>query len=87
MVSLELGVDQGAAFNAEEYLRTVPDVKKGIGRYAELFRSHPYLPKRVQALRLFAGSAMFAQATGADPVGKPTLVEVDKQVGDLLSVF
>jgi Zn-dependent protease with chaperone function len=91
MVSLELGVDRsadmGAAFNAEEYLRTVPDVKKGIGRYAELFRSHPYLPKRVQALRLFAGSAMYAQATGVDPAGKPTLVEVDKQVGDLLSVF
>lgn len=90
MVALELGVDQGSAFNAEEYLRAVPDVpdmKKGIGRYAELFRSHPYLPKRVQALRLFAGSAMYAQATGGDPAGKPTLVEVDKQVADLLSVF
>ncbi len=87
MVALELGVDQGSAFNAEEYLRTVPDVKRGIGRYAELFRSHPYLPKRVQALRLFAGSAMYAQATGGDPTGKPTLVEVDKQVADLLSVF
>jgi len=87
MVSLELGVDQGAAFNAEDYLRTVPDPKKGFGRYAELFRSHPNLPKRVQALRLFAGSAMYAQATGADPAGKPTLVEVDKQVADLLSVF
>lgn len=87
MVSLELGVDQGAAFNAEEYLRTVPEVKKGIGRYTELFRSHPNLPKRVQALRLFAGSAMYAQATGVDPVGKPTLVEVDRQVSDLLSVF
>jgi len=87
MVTLELGVERGSAFNAEEYLRTVPDVKKGIGRYAELFRSHPYVPKRVQALRLFAGSAMYAQATGGDPVGKPTLVEVDRQVADLISVF
>ena len=87
MVSLELGVDQGAAFSAEEYLRTVPDAKKGFGRYGELFRSHPNLPKRIQALRLFAGSAMYAQTTGGDPAGKPTLVEVDKQVSDLLSVF
>src|SRR5512140_332755 len=87
MVALELGVEQGAAFDAEEYLRAVPDVKRGIGRYAELFRSYPYVPKRVQALRLFAGSAMYAQATGQDPAGKPSLTDVDKQVGDLISVF
>jgi len=87
MVALELGVDKRSAFNSEEYLRSVPDVKKGIGRYAELFRSHPYVPKRVQALRLFAGSAMYAQALGQDPTGKPSLVEIDKQVGDLISVF
>jgi Zn-dependent protease with chaperone function len=87
MVALELGVDQGAAFNPQDYLRTVPDVKRGIGRYAELFRSHPYVPKRVQALRLFAGSAMYAHATGQDPAGKPSLPDIDKQVGDLISVF
>jgi Zn-dependent protease with chaperone function len=87
LVTLELGVDKGSAFNAEDYLRTVPDLKRGIGRYAELFRSHPYLPKRVQALRLFAGSAMYAQATGGDPVGKPSLVDIDKQVADLISVL
>ncbi|TMQ21331.1 MAG: M48 family metallopeptidase [Deltaproteobacteria bacterium] len=87
LVTLELGLDRGSAFNAEEYLRTVPDLKRGIGRYAELFRSHPYLPKRVQALRLFAGSAMYAQATGGDPVGKPSLPDIDKQVADLISVL
>jgi Zn-dependent protease with chaperone function len=87
MVKLELGLDKGASFRLDEYLRELPDVKKGIGRYAELFRSHPYVPKRVQALRLFAGSAMYAQAMGQDSTGKPSLVEVDKQVGDLISVF
>ena len=87
MVALELGVEKGSAFDAAEYLRTVPDVKKGIGRYAELFHSHPYVPKRVQALRLFAGSALYAQVIGQDPVGKPSMVDVDKQVGDLISVF
>jgi Zn-dependent protease with chaperone function len=87
LVALELGLDRGSAFSAEDYLRTVPDLKKGIGRYAELFRSHPYIPKRVQALRLFAGSAMYAQATGGDPLGKPSLIDVDKQVADLISVL
>jgi len=93
MVALELGVEKGHAFDADEYISAVPDVKdvkdvkKGFGRYGELFRSHPDVPKRIQALRLFAGSAMYAQATGQDPLGKPSLVDVDKQVGDLISVF
>ncbi|HEX4454525.1 MAG TPA: M48 family metallopeptidase [Kofleriaceae bacterium] len=87
MVKLELGVDKGAAFNADEYLKALPDVKKGIGRYAELFRSNPYVPKRVQALRLFADSALYAQVTGQDPTGKPSLLDIDKQVGHLISVF
>lgn len=87
LVKLELGVERGSAFSAEEYLKTTPDIKKGLGRYAELFRSHPYVPKRVQALRLFANSAQFAAVTGADPTGKPSLPDVDKQVAELISVF
>ncbi len=87
MVKLELGLDKGSAFNAEDYLKAPPDVKKGVGRYGELFRSHPYVPKRVQALRLFASSALYASVTGQDPAGKPSLTDVDKQVADLISVF
>jgi Zn-dependent protease with chaperone function len=87
LVAIELGLDKAAAFSTEDYLRAVPDAKRGIGRYAELFRSHPQLPKRVQALRLFAGSAMYAQASGGDPTGKPSLTDIDKQVADLISVL
>jgi Zn-dependent protease with chaperone function len=87
MVKLELGLDMGSAFNADEYLRALPEVKKSIGRYAELFRSHPYVPKRVQALRLFADSALYAQLTGQDLTGKASLPDVDKEVGKLISVF
>lgn len=87
MVKLELGLDKESAFNAEEYLKAQPDLKKGLGRYAELFRSHPYVPKRVQALRLFAGSELYARLRGDDPTGKPSLVEVDKQVSSLISVL
>ena len=87
LVRLELGLDKGSAFNAEEYLRGLPDVKKGLGRFAEAFRSHPYVPKRVQCLRLFAGSALYANVTGQDATGKPSLAEVDKQCSELISVF
>ena len=87
MVKLELGLEKGSAFNAQEYLRSIPDIKKGLGRFAEMFRSHPYVPKRVQALKLFADSALYASITGQDPAGKPSLPDIDKQVGDLISVF
>jgi Zn-dependent protease with chaperone function len=87
MVRLELGLDKGSAFNAEEYLKAPPDVKKGVGRYAELFRSHPYVPKRVAALKLFGESALYAQLLGQDLTGKLSLPDIDKQVGDLISVF
>ncbi|MCX5747723.1 MAG: M48 family metallopeptidase [Proteobacteria bacterium] len=87
MVRLELGVEKGSSFDPAEYLRTVPDPKKGIGRYAELFRSHPYVPKRVAALKLFAASELYARVLGQDPTGHPSLAEVDKQVADLISVI
>ncbi len=87
MVKLELGSEKGSAFDPAEYLRTVPDPKKGVGRYGELFRSHPYIPKRVAALKLFAGSELYARVLGESPAGKPSVAEVDKQVSDLISVF
>jgi Zn-dependent protease with chaperone function len=87
LVKLELGLEAGASFRLDEYLKDLPDTKKGVGRYAELFRSHPYLPKRVQALKLFAEGAYYASLTGGDPAGKPSTEDVDKQVAELLSVF
>ncbi|MGE0550651.1 MAG: M48 family metallopeptidase [Kofleriaceae bacterium] len=87
MVKLELGLDQSAAFSAEDYLKQPPDPTRGLGRYAELFRSHPYVAKRIQALRLFAESALYATAIGHDPAGKTTAADVDKQVAGLISVF
>lgn len=87
LVKLELGFDKESSVDVEEYLRNPPDPKRGLGRFTEVFSSHPYLPRRVQMLKLFAGSALYAQVTGQDPTGKPSVAEVDKQVTDLISVF
>ncbi len=87
IIKLELGLDKGAAFSLAEYLKDMPDTKKGFGRYGELFRSHPYLPKRVQALRLFADGGYFAAHTGGSPDGKPSADEVDKKVAEIIAVF
>lgn len=87
LVKLAMGVTPNSQFSVEEYLKDLPDPKKGLGRYAELFRAHPYVPKRVAALRVFADSAYYALATGADPSGKPSAPEVDRKVSDIISVF
>jgi Zn-dependent protease with chaperone function len=87
LVKLAMGASTEAGFSAQEYLRDLPDPKKGVGRYAELFRSHPYVPKRVHALRAFADSAYYAMASGGDPSGRPSAPEVDRRVADIISVF
>lgn len=69
----------------DEYLKQLEEARRGAGRIGEFFRSHPYLPKRIEALRLFAGSAFYRRYTGGD--GGTDAVEVDAQVAKLLSVF
>lgn len=80
-----LGADQ--PINIEEYLRDLPDPRKGIGRFAELARSHPYLPKRVQALQVFAAGSFYRKLAGADLEGALSAEEVDAQVADILKVL
>ncbi|HRC54376.1 MAG: M48 family metallopeptidase [Myxococcales bacterium] len=87
LVKLAMGSGAQAGFSVEEYLRDLPDPKRGLGRYAELFRANPYVPKRVMALRAFADSAYYAMATGADPSGRPSAPDVDRRVADIISVF
>jgi len=85
MVKMSLGVD--AQVNIDEYLAHLPDTRKGIGRFAELLRSHPYLPKRVQALQVFAGSSFYQRLTGADLQGAANAEQADAQVAEILKVF
>ncbi len=87
IVRMSIGIGKGDAFDAAAYLKAPPDAKKGVGRYGELFRSHPHIGKRIAALRLFADSALYASLTGADPTGKHSMPDVDKQVGEMISVF
>lgn len=71
--------------NLEEYLRQLDDGREGIGRYTELLRTHPYVPKRVEALRLFAQSAVFLKAIG-EGGGLPK-EDVDRRVAELVAVI
>jgi Zn-dependent protease with chaperone function len=87
MVKVALGPEKAAEIDVSEYVRELPKTQRGVGKYAELFHSHPYLPKRVQALELFANSQFYRKITGADASEGLTAEDVDTQVAEILSVF
>ena len=54
--------------NVEAYLQQLKEGREGLGRVGEMTASHPFLTKRVEAVRIFAESALYRGA-GGDPGG------------------
>ncbi|MFW5967811.1 MAG: M48 family metallopeptidase [Persicimonas sp.] len=69
----------------DEYLNQLDDVQNGVGRVKEYMQTHPYLPKRVQAIRLFADSAYYRNRIGER--GGRQLDEIDREVEELVKVL
>lgn len=74
-----------AEMNVEAYLEQLQEGNAGIGRVGELSKSHPYVTKRIEALRLFAGSALFRGALGAD--GGDARDELERKTEALIKVL
>ncbi|HTP35996.1 MAG TPA: M48 family metallopeptidase [Candidatus Acidoferrales bacterium] len=53
------GVTALRGLNIDEYLRQLEQTRKSPVKLLELFESHPLIPKRIEALRLFAESEVF----------------------------
>ncbi len=70
-------------FNLDAFLEQHEEGNQGIGRYMEVFATHPWLPKRVLAMRVFGESQLFQTAAGKAPVGL-SMSEVDNRVAALL---
>ncbi|AKV01053.1 hypothetical protein AKJ09_07716 [Labilithrix luteola] len=70
-------------FNIEAFLEQYEEGKDSIGRYMEAFASHPYLPKRVLAMRVFAESELYRKHAGSGQTGL-TMDQVDDRVKALL---
>jgi len=70
-------------FNLEAFLDQYDEGKEGIGKYMEAFASHPYLPKRVLAMRVFSESALYRKAASLGDTGL-SMTEVDDRVRALL---
>jgi Zn-dependent protease with chaperone function len=67
------------------YAEQADEGRGGVGRFAELFVGHPYLPKRMEAMQLFAESALYREAHGTGPGGL-TMEEVDARTSEIIQV-
>jgi Zn-dependent protease with chaperone function len=72
-------------FNLDAFLEQYDEGKETMGKYMEAFQTHPYLPKRVLAMRVFAQSELYKTAVPSGD-GAPGLKmnEVDDRVRALL---
>jgi Zn-dependent protease with chaperone function len=70
-------------FNLDAFLEQHEEGNQGIGKYMEVFATHPWLPKRVLAMRAFGESQLYQKSIGKPAVGL-TMSEVDSRVAALL---
>jgi hypothetical protein len=71
--------------DVDSYLEQLDDGRSSLGRFTEVFASHPYIPKRIQCLRAFAESAMYREAAGLGSGGL-SLEEVDRRTGEIIQI-
>jgi len=72
--------------NIEAFLEQHSEAKQSLGRFGEVFSSHPWLPKRVLALQTFAESELFRRHAGLG-AGGLSMSQVDERVHDFIKVI
>lgn len=73
-------------FDLEAFVQQHEEAQENVGRFGEVFDTHPWLTKRVLALRTFGESALFRKAAGLGDGGL-TMTEVDEKVHDIIKVM
>jgi len=71
--------------NTDAYLDQLREGRQGLGRVGEITASHPFLTKRVEAIRIFADSALYRSALGA--VGGFDRAELERRTLELVKVL
>jgi hypothetical protein len=90
LAKLALGSKKLASgLDLDEYLKQLEESQQGASRIAEAALSHPYLTKRLKAVRLFAETHYFLKAAGKNPREEEgrSLSWCDAQVKALVSIF
>lgn len=70
--------------DVEAYLEQLEESRASVGRYLEAFASHPYLPKRITALRVFSESRLYREATGL--AGGLEIDDVDTRTSQIIRI-
>jgi len=89
LIKLELATKRlDSAVDTDQYLRQLIDIEKGIWKYTEYTRTHPFTPKRVKSIRLFANSEFVINRLLGKSVMSYHLSknELDKEVGRIICV-
>ncbi len=72
--------------NVEAFLEQHEEGGDGVGRFAEMTATHPWLPKRVLALRAFSKSEIFRKHARLGDSGD-TMEAVDEKVHEIIKVW
>jgi Zn-dependent protease with chaperone function len=70
--------------DVESYLAQLEEGQSSIGRFTEFFATHPFLPKRIQALRAFADSELYRTKQGLD--GGLSIEAVDERTSRIIAI-
>ena len=71
--------------NIEAFLEQHAEAKSSVGRFTEVFSTHPWLPKRVLALRTFSESSLYRNHVGLG-AGGLSMRDVDERVHQIIKV-
>lgn len=70
----------------EAFLEQYDEGKESVGRFGEVFATHPWLPKRLLALRMFAKSELYRKHAGLGEGGL-SMSEVESHVSNIIQVI
>jgi Zn-dependent protease with chaperone function len=84
---MKLAVGSSRLFDemdVDAYVEQLEEGRATIGRYLEAFQTHPYLPKRIAALRAFAESEIYKSSIGE--TGGVTIDDVDDKTSQIIRI-
>lgn len=70
--------------DVDEYIKQIEEGQTSMGRFSEFFATHPFLPKRIQALRTFAESELYRKHLGQD--GGLSIEDVDERTSRIIAI-
>ena len=71
--------------DVEAFIEQNEEARESLGKFGELWQTHPFLPKRVLALRVFGESALFREHSGIGGGGL-AIEAVDEKVHEYVRV-